>query len=72
MSGGSRLNYLYLKVWDAPDQFEHSTPERAWFAAHLLHVAEALKSIEYEDCGDTGPECTLAALRAVMSYGRPE
>lgn len=68
MSGGS-MNYFYGRVRDAIDHFDHSTPARAAFAAHLALVAEALRAIEWEDSGDTGPEQTEKAIKACLEDG---
>ncbi len=68
MSGGS-MDYFYARVQYC--EFDLSTPERAAFAAHLRLVASALKAIEWEDSGDTGPEKTKEAIDACLAGLRP-
>lgn len=49
MSGGS-MDWLYLRVRDA--DFKLNSPERVAFRHHLMLVAKALQSIEWNDSGD--------------------
>ena len=63
MSGGS-MDYVYSRVQAI--EFDQSTPERIAFAAHLQLVAAALRAIEWEDSGDTGPEATKLAIASCL------
>lgn len=49
MSGGS-MDYLYYKVENAT--FDQNTALRALFRDHLVLVAKAMRSIEWNDSGD--------------------
>lgn len=63
MSGGS-MDYLYCRVMDAT--FQTDTPERKAFRKHLMLVAKALKSIEWNDSGD-GDDDEVANIMACIS-----
>jgi hypothetical protein len=64
MSGGS-MNYLYAKIeYDAV--FNTDTPERKAFRKHLVKVAAALRSIEWNDSGD-GASDEEELIRACLS-----
>lgn len=64
MSGGS-MDYLYGRVEDA--RFQTDTPERKAFRKHLMRVAKALKSIEWNDSGD-GDDDEVKNIMACISH----
>lgn len=68
MSGGS-YDYAYARVNDFADELARraKTPECRAFHLHLRLVADAMKAVEWEDSGDTGPEETAAALAKVLT-----
>ena len=78
MSGGAH-DYAYSKVNEFIKSVErdHETPgamsnmkhwnTRKMFLQHLILVAEAMREIEWEDSGDTGPEDTDIAILRVLS-----
>jgi hypothetical protein len=63
MSGGS-MDYLYLRVKDVT--FATHSPERKAFRKHLMLVANALRSIEWNDSGD-GDDAEDANIMACIS-----
>jgi hypothetical protein len=63
MSGGS-MDYLYIRVEDAT--FKTNSPERKAFRRHLMRVAKALRSIEWNDSGD-GDDAEDANIMACIS-----
>ena len=65
MSGGS-MNYLYSRVEYA--EFRAGTTLRKAFRRHLLLVAEALRSIEWNDSGD-GCSREEEHIRACLAEG---
>lgn len=67
MSGGS-YDYAYSRVQDFVDQLvtRERTAARKAFRVHLVAVAEAMRAIEWEDSGDTGPERTEEAIRRAL------
>lgn len=79
MSGGA-YDYAYSKVREFGERLtdgetqEGYKPEissealalRQRFAAICLLVAEAMKAVEWEDSGDSGPEDTKTAIEAVL------
>lgn len=64
MSGGS-MDYLYLRVMDVT--FDTYSPERKAFRKHLLLVAKALRSIEWNDSGD-GDDEEISNIMACISH----
>lgn len=72
MSGGS-YDYIYHRIEEAAAQIgpRRVSYLREWFAKHLLLVAEAMHDVEWVDSGDYLPGDEDAAIRAVMSHGRP-
>ena len=65
MSGGS-MNYLYSRVEYA--EFKTDTVLRKTFRKHLLLVAEALRSLEWNDSGD-GCSREEERIRACLAGG---
>lgn len=68
MSGGS-LNYVYRKVEEVADMIreeEKSTTLHKAFAAHLDLVAKALRSLEWEQSGDSGKGDADDDIRSAM------
>lgn len=71
MSGG-RYQYAYEKIERFADAIEMvgETAEdnklRIALKAHLLLVAAAMKAVEWEDSGDTGPGDTNTAICNVL------
>lgn len=67
MSGGS-YDYAYSRVQDFVDRLvtRERTAVRKAFRVHLVAVAEAMRAIEWEDSGDTGPERTEQAIRRAL------
>lgn len=63
MSGGS-MDYLYARVRDV--RFATNSPERKAFWRHLILVAKALRSIEWNDSGD-GDDEEIANIMACVS-----
>lgn len=63
MSGGS-MNYLYSVVRDVT--FDTYSPERKAFRKHLMLVAKALRSIEWNDRGD-GDDDEVPNIMACIS-----
>jgi hypothetical protein len=63
MSGGS-MNYLYSVVWGIT--FDTYSPERKAFRKHLMLVAKALRSIEWNDSGD-GDDDEVPNIMACIS-----
>jgi len=63
MSGGS-MEYLYARLEDA--RFDTYSPERKAFRKHIFLVAEALKSIEWNDSGD-GDDDEVSNIMACIS-----
>ena len=68
MSGGS-MNYLYHLVRDA--EFHAHSPEREAFRKHLALVANALRSIEWNDSGD-GDDQEVHNIMACISLSASE
>ena len=68
MSGGS-MNYLYHLVRDA--EFHAHSPEREAFRKHLALVANALRSIEWNDSGD-GDDQEVHNIMACISLSVSE
>lgn len=68
MSGGS-MDYLYLRVREA--EFHINSPERAAFRRHLMLVANALRSIEWNDSGD-GDDQEVHNIAACISLSASE
>lgn len=64
MSGGS-MDYLYLRVMDVT--FDTYSPERKAFRKHLLLVAKALRSVEWNDSGD-GDDEEIRNIMACVSH----
>ena len=72
MSGGA-YDYAYAKVEEMAVNLRHSTTPieyRAWFAEHLRLVSAAMRALEWEDSGDTGPEDSKKAVMAVIKHGQ--
>ena len=63
MSGGS-MNYLYSAVRDVT--FDTYSPERKAFRKHIMLVAKALRSIEWNDSGD-GDDDEVPNIMACIS-----
>ena len=68
MSGGS-MNHLYHLVRDA--EFHAHSPEREAFRKHLALVANALRSIEWNDSGD-GDDQEVHNIMACISLSASE
>jgi hypothetical protein len=68
MSGGS-MNHLYHLVRDA--EFDAHSPEREAFRKHLALVANALRSIEWNDSGD-GDDQEVHNIMACISLSVSE
>lgn len=68
MSGGS-MNHLYHLVRDA--EFDAHSPEREAFRKHLALVANALRSIEWNDSGD-GDDQEVHNIMACISLSASE
>lgn len=65
MSGGA-YDYAYLKVQDVAEHILPNTPARIDFIIHLHLVAEALRSIEWIDSGDSAPGSDEADIRRCL------
>jgi len=63
------MDYLYLMVRDAA--FPTNSPERAAFRKHLMLVANALRSIEWNDSGD-GDDQEVPNILACISQSASE
>lgn len=68
MSGGS-MDFLYIRVRDA--EFHTHSPERKAFREHLMLVASALRSIEWNDSGD-GDDQEVLNIMACISLSAAE
>lgn len=64
MSGGS-MDYLYLRIQDVT--FDTYSPERKALRKHLMLVAKALRSIEWNDSGD-GDDKEISNIMACVSH----